>query len=165
MHFLFRKSWGSKPLDCPLPVAWLAWLNMASDHGIAISRPKNLRQFFETWLSTRVRNPFWQKLWVSTFYAIAWSLWMKRNSMVFQQQAMDCAALCDSIRWRVAMRTKAWKEDVAHTAEELAWNFGFIPILFAFCIVHWEHWVLCCIDAVYWLFLFVCIVCLPYPWH
>ena len=43
--------------------------------------------------------------------------------MVFQNQRYDHQALCHTIKWRIALWSKAWKEDIHYSTEELVRNF------------------------------------------
>jgi len=67
---------------------------------------------------------------ITTFFAVAWSLWMGRNEVVFQQKEVDASVLHYVIKWRVAMWSKAWKEPIPYSVGELARNFTSIPELF-----------------------------------
>ena len=113
------------------PVSWHIWTSLASDLGHVIYGPESFRTFYESWISIRFKNQTRRKLWVTTFYAAAWSLWMTRNSMVFDHQELDSDALCYIIRWRVGLWTKARQEDLAYTLAELARNFSSIPVIFS----------------------------------
>ena len=79
-------------------ISWHIWTSLASDLGHVISRPESFRTFYEMWISIRFKNQTRRKLWVTTFDAAAWSLWMTRNSMIFDHQELDSAALCYTIR-------------------------------------------------------------------
>jgi len=67
---------------------------------------------------------------ISTFFAVAWSLWMGRNEVVFQHKKVDALLLHYVIRWRVGMWSKGWKEPIPYSVEEFARNFASIPEIF-----------------------------------
>ena len=81
-------------------------------------------------MSRRFHNPIRKKLFIAAFFAVAWSLWTKRNKMIFEQQELDPLTLCHTIKWRIALWSKAWKEHIPYTTEELVRNFSGIHILF-----------------------------------
>jgi len=56
---------------------------------------------------------------------------MVRNGVIFQQQELDATELCHTIRWRVALWAKAWKEPLPYVVEEFARNFASVPSLFS----------------------------------
>ena len=55
---------------------------------------------------------------------------MKRDEVVFEMQDLDANALCQSIKWRVAMWSKTWKDSIPYSIDELAGHFAYIPVLF-----------------------------------
>ena len=65
-----------------------------------------------------------KKLFMLAFFVTVWSLWLKRNKMIFEQQEMDVQALLYNIRWRIVWWSKAWKEKTQYNAEQLAANLG-----------------------------------------
>ena len=67
---------------------------------------------------------------VLIFFAISWSLWLMRNEMIFQQKELNVQVLCNLIRWRVAFWTKAWKDQIPYSVNELVRKFDVIPVLF-----------------------------------
>ena len=65
-----------------------------------------------------------------TFFTMTWSLWMLRNSAVFEQQPLHTDAVIGTIKWRIALWSKAWSEEVPYSAQELARNFTNLANLF-----------------------------------
>jgi len=80
-------------------------------------------------MSKSFHNTIRKKLFILAFFAVAWSLWTKRNKIVFEQQELDIQALQLIIRWRIALWSKAWKDYIPYSAEQLAGNFSSIPML------------------------------------
>jgi len=70
-----------------------------------------------------------KKVWSSSFFAIAWSIWLMRNEIIFQQKQFSSTNLCQSIRWRIAFWTKAWNSNIPYTEDELARNFSHISTI------------------------------------
>jgi len=80
-------------------------------------------------MSKGFHNKTRKKLFILAFFAIAWSLWTKRNMVVFEQQELDLHTMQLTIKWRIAMWSKAWKEAIPYNAEQLAGNFSAMPLL------------------------------------
>uniref|UniRef100_A0A7C9CLK4 Uncharacterized protein n=1 Tax=Opuntia streptacantha TaxID=393608 RepID=A0A7C9CLK4_OPUST len=78
----------------------------------------------------RHSNKTRRKIWIATFYAILWSLWMHRNEIIFKNCELDLQTVSHLIKWRVATWSKAWEEKVPYSAEMMAHNFQAIPMLF-----------------------------------
>jgi len=76
-------------------------------------------------------NKIQRRFWITSFFAVAWSLWMRRNEIVFQQKSVEAEVLRYMIRWRIAMWSKAWKEPLPYSVAEIARNFASIPKLFS----------------------------------
>ena len=107
------------------------WNCLATDLGITLQASQNFRMFYDWWMSRKITNKLRRKLHILTFFTITWSLWSKRNLMIFQNQEFEHEALVNIIKWRIAMWSKAWKESFPYSAEELARNFKDIPVLFS----------------------------------
>uniref|UniRef100_A0A7C9DIP6 Reverse transcriptase zinc-binding domain-containing protein n=1 Tax=Opuntia streptacantha TaxID=393608 RepID=A0A7C9DIP6_OPUST len=111
-------------------VVWPVWVHIAEEQGEQITAESNIRGLYTKWISKSMPNKIKRKLWISSFFAILWSLWMHRNGIVFKQRELDVQGLCHVIKWRVALWSKAWKDKVPYPAEVLARNFQNIPMLF-----------------------------------
>jgi len=72
-----------------------------------------------------------RKIWCATFFAVAWSIWLLRNDVIFQQKSVNAEILCNLIKWRVSYWMKAWKDDVPYKEDAIAQNFSSLPILFS----------------------------------
>ena len=113
------------------PISWSIWQTIAKELGKAITRPATFKAHFEQWLSIKWKNTSMRKIWCATFFAVAWSIWLMRNEVIFQQKQVDVEMLCNLIRWRVSYWTRAWKEDLIYKEEVIARNFSSLPILFS----------------------------------
>ena len=111
-------------------VAWSVWQHIAEEMGEKITHEGTLRSLYTSWTSKRLPNKTRRKLWLSSFFATLWSLWMHRNGIIFKQRELDVQALCHLIKWRVTSWSKAWKEKIPYSAEMLVQNFQAIPVLF-----------------------------------
>uniref|UniRef100_A0A7C9CXT7 Reverse transcriptase zinc-binding domain-containing protein n=1 Tax=Opuntia streptacantha TaxID=393608 RepID=A0A7C9CXT7_OPUST len=112
------------------PVSWTVWSTVAEDLKQELQLVESFRMHYEVWMGRNWRNATFRKLWCTTFFAVAWSLWLARNEIIFQQKEMDLKMLCNLIRWRVAYWTKAWKEKLPYSCSDLARKFDIIPDLF-----------------------------------
>ena len=115
-------------LNCQ--IAWSIWCNIAAGFEVQLTRQQRFRHFYEAWMSKSFHNTIRKKLFILAFFAVAWSLWTKRNKIVFEQQELDIQALQLIIRWRIALWSKAWKDYIPYFGEQLAGNFSSIPMLF-----------------------------------
>ena len=113
------------------PVSWKVWCTIAEDLNQELHMPDSFRMHYEVWMGRKWRNATYRKLWCTTFFAVAWSLWLVRNEIIFQHKELDMELLCNLIRWRVACWTKAWKEKLPYNCNELARKFDVIPVLFS----------------------------------
>jgi len=111
-------------------VAWSVWQTIAGDLGEQITNENSLRNLYATWLSKNMPNKTRRKIWLSSFFATLWSLWMHRNGIIFKQRELDVQGLCHMIKWRVTSWSKVWMEEVPYSAELLAHNFQALPLLF-----------------------------------
>jgi len=112
------------------PISWIIWQTIAAELGKVIITPANFRNFFEQWLSIKWKNSTMRKIWCATFFAVAWSIWLVRNEIIFQQRSVNVEVLCNLIRWRVSYWTRAWKDDLQYKEEDIARNFSSLPFLF-----------------------------------
>ena len=110
--------------------SWGIWCELAADFGVALESKETFKQFFGHWLEVPLTNKTQRKFWITSFFAVAWSLWRCRNEIVFQQQNVEDGVLRYLIRWRIAIWSKAWKEPLPYTAAEIARNFISIPELY-----------------------------------
>ena len=113
------------------PISWNIWQEIAAELGQVIAHPATFRRHFEQWLSRKWRNTIMKKVWCATFFAVAWSIWLMRNEVIFQQKAVNVEILCNLVKWRVSFWTRAWKADLPYKEEEIARNFSSLPVLFS----------------------------------
>jgi len=60
---------------------------VVEDFGVQIVRQLTFRQFYDVWMTKGFHNPMRKKLYIAAFFAVSWSLWAKRNKMIFEQLA------------------------------------------------------------------------------
>jgi len=106
------------------------WKSIAEEMGQLLTLSGSFKQHYERWMTTSWRNGLSKKVWASTFFAVAWSIWLTRNEIIFQHKVFYHEALCQSIKRRVAFWTKAWKDRLPCTEEEFARNFANISAIF-----------------------------------
>lgn len=113
-------------VSCQL--SWQLWCTFSCELRNPIVIPGTLRQMYDIWMHQRMIRPR-KRYWMLTFFAIVWSLWMLRNGILFKQQAFNMETLVCTIKWRVALWSKAWRDNAPYTAHELARNFPSLPDL------------------------------------
>jgi len=107
------------------------WNNIAADIGVRLEEEQQcFRRFYEWWMTRYHPNKLRKKLCILSFFATTWSLWTKRNMIVFQNEDFEHQTLCHIIKWRIALWSKAWKDTIPYSVEELVRNFHTIPRLF-----------------------------------
>ena len=114
-------------------VAWHVWSDLANDLGLKqLVHQQSFREMYEWWISKSrtVHNRWRKQMIIVSFFAITWSLWTKRNLMVFEHHEFEHHTFCQTVRRRIAVWSNARKEHLSYTTEELVRNFNAIPILF-----------------------------------
>jgi len=111
-------------------ISWHIWSMIAADLGLRLETQQSLRQLYEWWMARHSPNKLRKKLTTVSFFAVTWSLWHQRNMMIFQNQDFDQATLYHTIKWRIALWSKAWRDTNPYSTEELVRQFSSIPILF-----------------------------------
>jgi len=110
-------------------VSWAVWTLIATDMHQNISMPVTFRQHFEGWITRKWRHTTMKKFWQSTFFATAWSIWIMRNEVIFQQKVVDIGAMYNLIKWRITFWSRAWMDKSPYSEEELVRHFADVPIL------------------------------------
>jgi len=114
-------------------VTWRVWCTIAESLGLRqLQQQQEFRQMYEWWLckSRSIHNKWRKKLILLAFFAVAWSLWNKRNLMVFQNHELEHNSFCHTVRWRIVIWSKEWKEKLPYSTEEIIRHFNDIPVLF-----------------------------------
>jgi len=111
-------------------ISWGVWCTIASEFGKDLSRKASFRELYESWLEVKWQHKKIKKIWISIFFAVAWSLWLWRNQITFNQKELVLSEVCLSIKWLVAQWTRAWKDKIPYKVEEIARNFASIPVIF-----------------------------------
>jgi len=112
-------------------VSWNLWKTIAGAFGQALEPCTDLKILYGNWLMKSFPNKTVRKLWITSFFAIVWSLWLHRNNMVFNQQQLDERELDQLVKWRVTFWSRAWEEHIPYSADMLARNFHSFPLLFS----------------------------------
>jgi len=100
------------------------WRSFASEMGQSLIFPASFKQHYESWMGLSWKNGLRKKLWASTFFAVAWTIWLTRNEILFQNQIFNHMAICQSIKRKIAFWTKAWDVGLPCTEDEFARNFA-----------------------------------------
>jgi len=111
-------------------VSWRVWKTIVDELDVKTEAQQTFRLFYDWWMTRRSRNLIRKRFIILAFFATTWSLWHMRNMMIFQGQIYDHQLICHTIKWRICIWSKAWKEDTHYTTEELTRNFNCIPRLF-----------------------------------
>ena len=70
-----------------------------------------------------------KKIWMLSFFAAAWNIWQTRNEIIFQHKEFNHESLLQDIKRKMAFWTKAWKERLPYSADELARNLGSLQFI------------------------------------
>ena len=96
-------------------ISWQIWCVFSIELRNPIIIPGTLRQLYDVWMNQRMHGRTKKKYWMLTFFGVTWSLWMLRNSIVFEQQNLNIDAVICTIKWRIAFWSKAWNEEVPYS--------------------------------------------------
>ena len=102
------------------------WRLLASELGHSWITPASFKQHYENWMGLTWRNALRKKIWISTFFAATWTIWLTRNAMLFQGQIFHLMDICQSVKRQIALWSKVWDIDLPCTENELARNFAYI---------------------------------------
>ncbi|EOY10119.1 Uncharacterized protein TCM_025497 [Theobroma cacao] len=90
---------------------WKVWSKWKWEWGARWAVPNNMINFFSMWNETEVKRGEY-KVWRMAFYAIAWSVWLHRNEMVFKGVVWDADKVYELSKLRVTTWAKAkWPQD------------------------------------------------------
>jgi len=114
-------------------VVWQVWCNIGIGLGLRqMQQQQTFRQWYEWWLAQAkvIKNRGRKKMFLVSFFAITWSIWNKRNLMVFQNQEFEHHSFCHTVKWKVALWLKEGKENMPYSHEDIVRHFNDIPVLF-----------------------------------
>jgi len=66
--------------------SWGIWCSITEDFRVQLveqQKQQGFRQFYEWWMSKHFHSQTHKKLFILTFFAVAWGLWTERNKIVF----------------------------------------------------------------------------------
>ena len=116
-------------------VSWRVWKHIMEELHMKIETKQTFRQFYDWWMSRRMsrssQNCARKRFIILGFFATTWSIWQKRNMIIFQDQTYDHQAMCQTVKWRICLWSKAWPDNNQYTIEELVRHFNSIPRLFS----------------------------------
>jgi len=114
-------------------VVWKVWCNIGQGLGLRqMQQQPTFRQLYEWWLdkANSIQNRCRKKMLLVSFFTVTWSIWNKRNLMVFQNQEFEHHTFCHTVRWKVALWLKEGKESMPYSIEDIVRHFNDIPVLF-----------------------------------
>lgn len=86
--------------------SWDVWSRILDWWHVQWVCPASVEDLFIWWDDSRFRN-LEKHMWEATFFATLWSLWLVRNSYVFNNATTSSGEVGDLIKTRVAMWVKA----------------------------------------------------------
>ena len=105
------------------------WITLAAELGQSITAETSFREHYERWMAKPWRRRLSKKIWMATFFAIAWNIWLTRNDIVFNSKVFNHEELCRHIKRQVALWTKTWKEGLPCSVDEYARNVDIMPAI------------------------------------
>jgi len=97
---------------------WLIWSKIIKWWGLVRFCPKSFSNMWSRWTSL-VHGNFQRKTWLMLFFLVAWSLWLLRNDLIFQQKTLDYDTIFFLIITRLCLRLKAIHSDLPYSPTDL----------------------------------------------
>ena len=105
------------------------WLSISTELGKPLTVSASFKEHYERWMAISWRRGMSKKVWISTFFAVDWNIWLTTNEIIFQNKVFNHEVICQNIKRKMAFWTKAWEERLPCTEEELARNLGILPAI------------------------------------
>ncbi|KAF5938282.1 hypothetical protein HYC85_025788 [Camellia sinensis] len=106
-------------LACPF--VWRLWSNIVRWWGFQWVMPGSVDGLLQWWYGCSM-SKLEKKIWMVIPMATHWSIWRHRNECVFNGLQLEFEALCDILKVRVALWTKALPLQVAAFVNDLVYN-------------------------------------------
>jgi hypothetical protein len=97
---------------------WIIWSKIIKWWGLSWCCPKNLSGLFSQW-TFMVHGKFQKKAWLMLFFSVAWSLWLLRNDLIFQQKSPNYDSVFFLIITRLCLWLKALHLDFPYSPSDL----------------------------------------------
>nr|XP_034889198.1 uncharacterized protein LOC118029425 [Populus alba] len=97
---------------------WLIWSKIIKWWGLVWCCPKSFSDMWSQW-SSMVHGNFQRKAWLMVFFSVAWSLWLLRNDLIFQQKSPDYDSIFFLIITRLCLWLKAIHSDFPYSPTDL----------------------------------------------
>jgi len=97
---------------------WLIWSKIIKWWGLVWCCPKSFSDLWSQWTSM-VHGHFQRKAWLMLFFSVAWSLWLLRNDLIFQQKTPDYDSIFFLIITRLCLWLKAIHSDFPYSPSDL----------------------------------------------
>ena len=97
---------------------WLIWSKIIKWWGLVWCCPKSFSDLWSQWTSM-VHGHFQRKAWLMLFFSVAWSLWLLRNDLIFQQKTPDYDSIFFLIITRLCLWLKAIHSDFPYSSSDL----------------------------------------------
>ena len=100
------------------------WLSISAEFGQNLIAAATFKEHYRNWMSVPGRKGLQKKVWILSFFAVAWNIWQTRNEVVFQNKVYNQEIMLQDIRRRMAYWMKAWKDKLPYSEDVLAKNLG-----------------------------------------
>jgi len=97
---------------------WLIWSKIIKWWGLVWCCPKSFSDLWSQWTSM-VHGHFQRKAWLMLFFSVAWSLWLLRNDLIFQQKTPEYDSIFFLIITRLYLWLKAIHSDFPYSPTDL----------------------------------------------
>ena len=102
--------------------SWKIWMYCCSLWGLHWVVHHDPSTMFMAWQHA-LPDKYSKELWIMSFYAITWSIWLLRNDMAFNGKVFDLEQFIDTFKIRLASWFKAKWPKSLHTISEIV-NFS-----------------------------------------
>lgn len=127
--FCARQSETSDHILLLCPCSQLIWSTLAAEFGQSLSVETSFKEHYERWMTKSWKRGLSKKIWMVTFFAVTWNIWLTRNGIIFHNKSFNHEITCQNIKRHVAFWTRAWKDELPCSEAELARYSNILPAI------------------------------------
>ncbi|XP_057452986.1 uncharacterized protein LOC130744842 [Lotus japonicus] len=107
-------------------VIWQMWCEVIKREGNCWVMPQSVKDLLLLWPELKVKSD--GVLWDMTPFALCWSVWVKRNDMVFNDKGFSAEAVWDMHIARITGWVKAWWHHCPYSASQFVMGIQHISM-------------------------------------
>ena len=75
-------------------VKQLVWIALAAELGQSLSVEASFKEHYERWMTKSWKRGLSKKIWMVTFFAVTWNIWLTRNEIIFHNKVFNHEVIC-----------------------------------------------------------------------